>query len=316
MAKVVSFFTHKGGVGKTTLSLNLSLMLITEDEFKKYNKILIIDCDPQMSLTAYIKNDDQAKQNPFDIHLLAEAGNVKNLNDANSFMTMYWGKGIKPYRYFGNNNKHLDVIFGSFEDATLESHLSLELAHNQKQVYFEKMGEKIDFLKTKYDLIIFDLSPSMNSINQMLLLLSSHIVSPTTPDVFCKINFQLIKKNLYDRFDNTELKACLPIFSGFILNKFRPQLGLSKDSQHFMDLFTEECKKFGFQGPLGQLEDLSGLALKINKEEETLISKLAGFGYRNNDPVISNLDSSEIKKMKRVYVQLKDILKAFNLIIN
>lgn len=48
-AKIISFFNHKGGVGKTTLVHNLAYALADEGQ-----KVLLIDADPQMNLTAAI----------------------------------------------------------------------------------------------------------------------------------------------------------------------------------------------------------------------------------------------------------------------
>ncbi|MDD5323662.1 MAG: ParA family protein, partial [Methylococcales bacterium] len=47
MGKIISFFNHKGGVGKTTLVHNLGFILADRGY-----KVLLIDADPQMNLTA------------------------------------------------------------------------------------------------------------------------------------------------------------------------------------------------------------------------------------------------------------------------
>ncbi|MFT3742181.1 MAG: ParA family protein [Gammaproteobacteria bacterium] len=47
MAKIITFFNHKEGVGKTTLVHNLGFILAD-----KGYKVLLIDADPQMNLTA------------------------------------------------------------------------------------------------------------------------------------------------------------------------------------------------------------------------------------------------------------------------
>ena len=64
MAKIISFFNHKGGVGKTTSVHNIGYGLS-----KLGKKVLLIDADPQMNLTAAVyglsidssySNDDKA----------------------------------------------------------------------------------------------------------------------------------------------------------------------------------------------------------------------------------------------------------------
>ena len=48
--KIISFMNMKGGVGKTSLCVNMAIKLT-----RKYNKkILIVDLDPQMNATQYL----------------------------------------------------------------------------------------------------------------------------------------------------------------------------------------------------------------------------------------------------------------------
>jgi chromosome partitioning protein len=54
---VVSFINMKGGVGKTTLAVNIGYTL--SKEFGR--KVLLIDVDPQMNSTQYTLNSNQVK---------------------------------------------------------------------------------------------------------------------------------------------------------------------------------------------------------------------------------------------------------------
>ena len=49
MGNIITVFSHKGGVGKTTLIHNVGFLLAN-----KGKRVLLIDADPQMNLTAAV----------------------------------------------------------------------------------------------------------------------------------------------------------------------------------------------------------------------------------------------------------------------
>lgn len=53
MTKIISLLNEKGGVGKTTLALALADLFS-----RKGKKVLIIDCDPQKSLSAWVRDSN------------------------------------------------------------------------------------------------------------------------------------------------------------------------------------------------------------------------------------------------------------------
>ncbi len=195
MAKIVSVINFKGGVGKTTITLNLGAALA-----KYHNKrVLLIDTDPQTNLTFSLLPFGEWKEK------VEYNGSIKNLFEA--FMERNISYSIKdsiiknPIKKDGNVKiENLDL---------LPSHLSMLLIDVHLAKSFVIMGEFEDKwlemwehrsiiknglseIRNKYDIILIDCPPNFNIVTQNSIFASDFFIIPAIPDYLSVIGMKVI----------------------------------------------------------------------------------------------------------------------------
>ena len=174
---VISVFNNKGGVGKTTFICNFGSYLAT----KKNKNVLIIDADPQCNATAYILEDETV----YDLYSKTKG----TLNDIT--IPIRRGKGYfsGEYPILTENAFGVDLIAGDprlslFEDFLASDWIASKGGDSrglQTTLLFKKM---IADLQPKYDLILFDLGPSLGALNRAILIGCNHFIIPMSSDIF------------------------------------------------------------------------------------------------------------------------------------
>ena len=159
MAKIISLVNQKGGVGKTTTSINLSAAL-----GKLGKKVLIIDMDPQSNATTGLGlNSNDFKCDVYE--LITGRCEVKNAIKKTKFQNL----SIIPATI---NLAGVDVEFVKkmLEDKTFEQNSQLKL--------------KLDEIKDNYDYIIIDCQPSLGLGTMNALVASDSVIIPVQCEFF------------------------------------------------------------------------------------------------------------------------------------
>ena len=153
MGKAISLVNQKGGVGKTTSSINLSASLAVLGK-----KVLLIDLDPQGNTTTGVGiNKGEIERSIYDV-LIGEC----KITEA-----------IIKTRY-----KNLYVIPATINLAGLEYEL-IEKSNNDTSF---KKGEQLKIslmdIKDSFDYIILDCPPSLSLITTNALAASNSVIIP------------------------------------------------------------------------------------------------------------------------------------------
>lgn len=194
MATQIAFFNHKGGVSKTTTTFNLGWMLA-----KKGKKVLLVDCDPQCNLTGMVLGFRGIE----DFSSIYNAGGVTNIKDG--LLPAFESKPapIAPVDVVHvEGNPNLMLIPGHIGLAEYEVTLGIAQELSGSLVTLQNLPGSLRHLfnltaeENDVDYILIDMSPSLGSINQNLLMTSDYFIIPMAPDYFSVMAIESLSKTL------------------------------------------------------------------------------------------------------------------------
>ncbi len=152
MGKVISVANQKGGVGKTTTTVNLSSILA-----KKNKKVLLIDADPQGNATSGLGVEKENQFSTYDI--LVNDIEIKDVIQD----TML---------------KNLKVCPANMNLAGAEVELVSMMSREQR------LKEKLDIIKDEFDYIFIDCPPSLGLITLNAFTASDSVLIPVQCEYF------------------------------------------------------------------------------------------------------------------------------------
>ena len=146
MGKVISLANQKGGVGKTTTTVNLSTILA-----KKGKKVLLIDADPQGNATSGLGVEKEVEFSTYDILV-----NDTKMQDAIQDTMI----------------RNLKVCPSNINLAGAEVELVSMMSREQR------LKEKLEEIKDEYDYILIDCPPSLGLITLNAFTASDSVLIP------------------------------------------------------------------------------------------------------------------------------------------
>lgn len=239
--KSLAMFNNKGGVGKTTLTCNLASYIASE--FGK--RVLVVDCDPQCNSTQLIMGIDAAA----DLYLQPSSSGITTIRDVlkpieDGDSTIDADVNALPA---SQNRFNVDLLAGHPHFAIIEDRLGTawqQLRARETAGFRQTNWNNLlrESMNERYDLAIYDLGPSLGSINRSVLMGCEHFVTPLGSDVFSIIGVKNIsawltswigdyehswqglqpnvRQDLQDRYSIPEQPAILNGYVGYTVQQY------------------------------------------------------------------------------------------------
>lgn len=180
MVYKIALFNHKGGVSKTTTTFNLGWMLAS-----KGKKVILVDTDPQCNLSGMVLgfSTKQELEEVYSKNQNIKAGLAPAFESQPRLISAVDCIPIE-------NQDGLFLLPGHVGLAEYEVTLGLAQELSASIQTLKNLPGSISYLLNKTaekycaDYILIDMSPSLSSINQNLLMTSDFFILPTIPDFF------------------------------------------------------------------------------------------------------------------------------------
>ncbi len=198
MAFVIATTNMKGGVGKTTLTVNLAASLARNQN----KRVLIVDLDTQISATLSLMPPGEFAKLRSDKRSLRYLIHRAIISDHDLF-----NQTRETIRGYICNVPSLSLLPGDIDlyDEFLVSEMLHKRAVKQGNVDFEAVWNNFEknlirsilkLVDTEYDIIILDCAPGYNLVTRSALLASDFYLIPARPEPLSLIGIQLLERRI------------------------------------------------------------------------------------------------------------------------
>ena len=208
MGKIIALANQKGGVGKTTTTINLAASLATLEK-----SVLVIDADPQANASSGLGVDIKKEVDCSLYECIIDHADIKDA----IYTTDIEGLDIVP--------SHIDLVGAEIE--------MLKLNGREKV-----MSSLLAPIRDDYDYILIDCSPSLGLITVNALTAADSVIIPVQCEYFALEGISKLLNTI--KIIKSKLNPKLEI-EGFLLTMYDSRLRLARQiydevKRHFQEL--------------------------------------------------------------------------------
>ena len=230
-ATVISLINMKGGVGKTTVAVNLAAYLAREHQ----KKILLVDLDPQTNASLSLMPEKEWEKWAREHGTMADVFELdakkRHDNDPTKLADCIVHAVVPEVPSLDLIPSHLKLTF-----------LDLDLAARpgRERILARKLAKVAD----AYDLILCDCPPNLQTATQNALYASDYFLVPMQPDFLSAVGLSLLLDRLDYLKKELEFKIkCL----GVVFTRVRRHLAFHQETMERLPSETEFKKLYFFK---------------------------------------------------------------------
>lgn len=239
--KKIALFNHKGGVGKTTLTVNIADALINAGK-----TVLLVDADPQCNLTSFYLEESKLEA------MLGDSDNGSGDTLWSAVKPVAEGRGgiVTIPEIKVQDDLYLlpgDVLLSEYEELLPEAWTECFARRTRGYDITTALAQVANHTGAKVgaDVCFYDVGPNVGALNRAILLDCDYFITPVAADLFSLRALSTVGRavakwikdwetviTLASPADRARLLKGKPAYLGYITSAFKVNSGRNATDPH------------------------------------------------------------------------------------